>query len=47
MGVTYYFHQDNGRVETAAAAPESNYYDEMSDYAMIDNMDIYVCMAEE
>ena len=47
MGVTYYFHQDNGRVETAAAAPESNYYEELADYAMIDNMDIYVCMAEE
>ena len=47
MGVTYYFHQDNGRVETTAAAPESNYYEELADYAMIDNMDIYVCMAEE
>ena len=44
MGVTYYFHQDNSNVETAS---ESNYYEELADYAMIDNMDIYVCMAEE
>ena len=44
MGVTYYFHQDNNNVETAS---ESNYYEELADYAMIDNMDIYVCMAEE
>ena len=44
MGVTYYFHQGNSHVETAS---ESNYYEELADYAMIDNMDIYVCMAEE
>ncbi|SEA08892.1 hypothetical protein SAMN04487851_102255 [Prevotella sp. tc2-28] len=44
MGVTYYFHQGNSHVE---APSESNYYEELADYAMIDNMDIYVCMAEE
>lgn len=44
MGVTYYFHQSHSHSEVAS---ESSYYEEVADYAMIDNMDIYVCMAEE
>ena len=42
MGVTYYFHQDTSDDMMA----DSSYYEEAADYAMIDNIDIYACLAD-
>ena len=42
MGVTYYWHQNTADDMMA----DSNYYEEVADYAMIDNIDIYACLAD-
>lgn len=42
MGVTYYWHQNT----TDDMMADSNYYEEVADYAMIDNIDIYACLAD-
>ena len=45
MGVTYYWHQDSADDMMA----DGNYYeevDEVADYAMIDNIDIYACLED-
>lgn len=42
MGVTYYWHQDSADDMMA----DGNYYEEVADYAMIDNIDIYACMED-
>ncbi len=42
MGVTYYLHQNN----TDDMMADSSYYEEVADYAMIDNIDIYACLAD-
>lgn len=43
MGITYYMYQQ----PTDELTTDSSYYEEVADYAMIDNMDIYACMADE
>ncbi len=43
LGVTYYMHQQTHEEIVA----ESSYIDEVADYAMIDNMDIYACLTDE
>lgn len=43
MGSAYYLHQQSA----ADMVAESNYYEEVADYAMIDNMDIYACITDE
>ena len=42
MGVTYYFHEQS----SDEAVADSSYYEEVADYAMIDNVDIYACISE-
>ena len=42
MGFTYYWHQNTADDMMA----DSNYYEEVADYAMIDNIDIYACLAD-
>ena len=42
MGVTYYWHQNTADDMMA----DSNYYEEVADYAMIDNIDIYACLED-
>jgi hypothetical protein len=42
MGVTYYWHQESADDMMA----DGNYYEEVADYAMIDNIDIYDCLAD-
>ena len=42
MGVTYYWHQNTADDMMA----DSNYYEEVADYAMIDNIDSYACLAD-
>jgi hypothetical protein len=42
MGVTYYWHQDSADDMMA----DGNYYEEVADYAMIDNIDIYACLED-
>jgi hypothetical protein len=42
MGLTYYWHQDS----TDDLMADGNYYEEVADYAMIDNEDIYYLLAE-
>ena len=42
MGVTYYWHQDSADDMVA----DSNYYEEVADYAMIDKMEIYASLAD-
>jgi len=44
LGVTYYMHHQDTQKEMVA---ESNYIEEVADYAMIDNMDIYACLSDE
>ena len=43
MGGAYYFHQQS----SADMVAEGSYYEEVADYAMIDNMDIYACITDE
>lgn len=48
LGIGYYFSQEVAE-KPAIASVEANtdtYIDEMADYAMIDNAEIYVCLAE-
>ena len=40
--VTYYWHQNTADDMMA----DSSYYEEVADYAMIDNIDIYACLAD-
>ena len=42
MGVTYYWHQDSADDMMA----DGNYYEEVAEYAMIDNIDIYACLED-
>ena len=42
MGVTYYWYQDSADDMMA----DGNYYEEVADYAMIDNIDIYACLED-
>lgn len=42
MGVTYYLHQDSADDMIA----DGNYYEEVADYAMIDNMTIYASLED-
>ena len=42
MGVTYYWHQDSADDMIA----DGNYYEEVADYAMIDNMTIYASLED-
>ena len=42
MGLTYYWHQDSADDMMA----DSNYYEEVADYAMIDNMEIYASLED-
>ena len=42
MGLTYYWHQDS----TDDLMADGNYYEEVADYAMIDNMQIYASLAD-
>ena len=42
IGVTYYFHEQS----SDEAVADSSYYEEVADYAMIDNVDIYACISE-
>jgi hypothetical protein len=43
MGVSYYWHHQEPSDDMVA---ESNYYEEVADYAMIDNIDIYACLED-
>ena len=42
MGLTYYWHQDS----TDDLMADGNYYEEVADYAMIDNMQIYASLED-
>ena len=42
MGVTYYWHQESADDMMA----DGSYYEEVADYAMIDNIDIYACLED-
>jgi hypothetical protein len=42
MGVTYYLHQDSADDLVA----DDSYYEEVADYAMIDNMEIYASLED-
>lgn len=42
MGLTYYWHQDSAE----ELMVDSNYYEEVADYAMIDNIQIYASLEE-
>ena len=42
MGVTYYLHQDSADDLVA----DGSYYEEVADYAMIDNMAIYASLED-
>ncbi len=50
MGVSVYFHQDKDEQQQMAVTVETNtentYIDEVADYAMIDNTEIYACLAD-
>lgn len=43
MGSAYYLHLQS----SADMVADASYYEEVADYAMIDNMDIYACMTDE
>lgn len=43
MGVSYLWHHEEPSEEMVA---DSNYYEEVADYAMIDNNDIYACLED-
>ena len=49
MGLTYYFQQPM-EAQPSVASTETNtdntYIDEVADYAMIDNAEIYACLAD-
>lgn len=50
LGITYYFHQTDTTQQVAAtevvAPTVDSYVDEAADYAMLDNVEIYACLAE-
>jgi len=50
MGATFYFHQGENEQQQIAVSTETNtentYIDEVADYAMIDNAEIYACLAD-
>lgn len=50
MGLSFYFHQYTADDQPAVAAVETNtentYMDEVADYAMLDNAEIYACLAD-
>ena len=50
LGLTYHFHQTDVTQQVAAtevvAPTVDSYVDEAADYAMLDNVEIYACLAE-
>jgi len=50
MGATVYFHQEEREQQQMAVTVETNtdntYIDEVADYAMIDNTEIYACLSD-
>jgi len=50
LGVTIYFHQEEKQQQQFAVTTETNtedtYIDEMADYAMIDNAEIFACLSD-
>ncbi len=51
LGITYHLQQDDTAQQPVAGTIETNtdnntYMDEVADYAMIDNADIYACLAD-
>ncbi len=50
MGTAVYFHQSENNQQQVAVSIETNtdntYIDEVADYAMIDNTEIYACLAD-
>ena len=50
MGFTYHFHQNTADEQSAIASVETNtensYIDEVADYVMFDNTEIYACLTD-
>ncbi len=48
MTLTFHFRQDNASEMTASAVEsvDNNYIDEAADYVMLDNAEIYACLAD-
>ncbi len=50
MGVSVYFHLEEDEQQQMAVSVETNtdntYIDEVADYAMIDNTEIYACLSD-
>ncbi|MBQ4386507.1 MAG: hypothetical protein II822_02720 [Prevotella sp.] len=46
MGLTYHFHQTGSDEQPLATNTESSYIEEAADYAMLDNAEIYACLAD-
>lgn len=49
MGLTYYLHQESEELPAVAAVEigtDNSYIDDAADYAMIDNTEIYACLAD-
>ncbi len=50
LGVTVYFHQEEKQQQQLVVTTETNtedtYIDEMADYAMIDNAEIFACLSD-
>lgn len=51
MGITYQYHQEGADEQPVVAAVETNtensYIDEVADYAMLDNSEIYAYLADD
>ena len=46
MGLTFYFQQTDTDEQQMATNIESSYIEEAADYAMLDNAEIYACLAD-